>query len=221
MSGTPRGNGVRRWLQGLREPSITKYAPLAGFSVGALAAAAYWLAAQLWPSSVALILSMLTAALLSDELSLAAAGRGMETLSRLFYVLLKYNVLMALSAAKLPFAAPPNTALCLIMICGYGAARSLQVCLLVSLVSRGPPSRGQPLRTPAARLALSHWDLGVALFLGLSPALLLGMPGLMGMAAAVASIIGLSAAPRGAISFAPWVAEVCFYLGAQASWSYI
>ena len=49
-------------------------------------------------------------------------------LSQLFYVLLKYNVLMALSAAKLPFDAPPNSALALIMICGYGAGRALLVC---------------------------------------------------------------------------------------------
>jgi hypothetical protein len=138
----------------------------------------------------------------------AAAARGLERFSLLFYVLLKYNVLLALSAAKLPFDAPPNTALCLIMICGYGAARALLVCLAGSRTARGTAP-------------LSYLDLGVALLLGFSPALLLGVPGLIGLAAAVASVIGLSAAPRSALKFAPWIAESCFYLGAQASWSYV
>ena len=63
--------------------------------------------------------------------------------------------------------------------------------------------------------------MSVALLLGFSPALLLGMPGLIGLAAAVASVIGLSAAPRSALTLAPWIAESCFYLGAQAGWSYV
>jgi cobalamin synthase len=223
MSGTPRSNGVRQAFSAMREPGITKYAPLAGLSVGALSAAVYWLGTQLWPSSVALILAMLTGALLNGDMRRAAAGRGLDSFSQLFYVLLKYNVLMALSAAKLPFDAPPNTALCLIMICGFGAARSLLVCLLVT---RGPPNRaprmgGLPKRPPLARRPLSHLDLGLALLLGFAPALLLGMPGLIGLAAAIASIIGLSAAPRSITRFAPWIAETCFYLGAQASWSYV
>ncbi len=199
----------------MREPGVTKYAPLAGLSIGALAAAVYWLATQLWPSSVALILAMLTGALLNGDMRRAAAGRGVDALGQLFYVLLKYNVLMALSAAKLPFDAPPNTALCLIMICGFGAARALLICLLVS---RATPALGRP---PLGRPTLSNLDLGVALLLGFSPALLLGMPGLIGLAAAVASVIGLSAAPRSITRFAPWIVETCFYLGTQASWSFI
>jgi cobalamin synthase len=209
----PRNHGVRRYLSVLREPGVTKYAPLAGLGLGALAAVIYWLGVQLWPSSVALILSMLSAALLNDDMRRDAAASGIDTSIQVFYVLLKFNVLMALSAAKLPFDAPPSTALCLIMICGYGAARSLLVCLLASRIPRGTALPGGP--------AVSHLDLGVALLLGFSPALLLGMPGLIGLAAAIASIIGLSAAPRGLTRFAPWVAETCFYLGAQASWSYV
>lgn len=208
MSGMPQGNGVRQFLSALRAPGVTKFAPLTGIACGAVAGAVYWLAVQLWPSSVALILSMLTGALLADDMRRAAAARGIEMMSQLFYVLLKYNVLMALSAAKLPFDAPPNTALCLIMICGYGAARSMQVCLIA-------------IRPARAKAPLSHLDLGFALLLGFSPALLLGMPGWIGLAVAVASALALSAAPRTALVYAPWIVETCFYLGAQASWRYI
>lgn len=213
MSSAPRGNGMRQCLSAMRAPAATKFAPLAGLGVGAIAGGIYWLAVQLWPSSVALILSMLAGALLTDDLRRPAAPARVEVLSQLFYFLLKYNVLMALSAAKLPFAAPPDSALCLIMICGYGAARSL----LVWLASR----------TPRGAAPLSHWDLSVALLLGFCPALLLGIPGLIGLAAAVVSVIGLSAAARrglvesGGILLAPWLAETCFYLGAQAGWSYV
>lgn len=208
MSGTPRDHGLRQYLSAMRTPAISKYAPLAGVACGALAGLVYWLAVQLWPSSVALILAMLVGAALSIDVRLAAAAAGLETLSLLFYILLKYNVLLALSAAKLPFDAPPNTALCLIMICGYSAARALLVCMAAS-------------RTRPGTAPLSYLDLSVALLLGFSPALLLGMPGLIGLAAAVASVIGLSAAPRSALTLAPWIAESCFYLGAQAGWSYV
>jgi hypothetical protein len=76
-------------------------------------------------------------------------------------------------------------------------------------------------RAPPGSRPLSYLDRSIALVLGFSPALLLGVPGLIGLAAAVASVIGLSAAPRSAVKFAPWIAESCFYLGAQASWSYV
>jgi cobalamin synthase len=208
MSGAPRESGVRQAFRAIRTPGVTKFAPLAGLASGALAGAVYWLAVQLWPSSVALILSMLAGALLTHDVRDAASPRGIDTLGTLFYVLLKYNVLMALSAAKLPFDAPSNTALCLIMICGYGAARSLQVCLLATRAER-------------AKAHLSPLDSGFALLLGFAPSLLLGMPGLIGLAAAVTAALALSAAPRAALMFAPWIAETCFYLGALASWRYI
>lgn len=208
MNGTPREHGVRQCLSAMRAPAVTKYAPLTGIACGALAGIVYWLAAQLWPSSVALILSMLIGALLSIDLRLASSTRGLRGAGLLFYVLLKYNVLLALSAAKLPFDAPSNTALCLIMICGYGAARALLVGVAAS-------------RAPPGTAPLSYLDLSIALLLGFSPALLLGMPGLIGLAAAIVSVIGLSAAPRSASKFAPWIAESCFYLGAQAGWSYV
>ncbi len=43
-------------------------------------------------------------------------------------LLIKYNALMALSAAKLPFAAARNVPLALIMIAGYAASFALLVC---------------------------------------------------------------------------------------------
>lgn len=218
MSGAPRGNGMRQFLSAMRAPAATKFAPLAGLGVGVIAGGIYWLAAQLWPSSVALILSVLAGALLTEDVRRAGAASRIEILSELFYFLLKYNVLMALSAAKLPFDAPPNTALWLIMICGYGAGRSLLVCLLAS-------------RMPPNSAPLSNSGVGVALLLGFAPALLLGIPGLIGLAAAVVSVIGLSGAlrrgmtrhdaPRNGVMLAPWLAETCFYLGAQAGWSYV
>jgi hypothetical protein len=208
VNGAPRGSGVRQLLSAMREPAVTKFAPLAGVACGAFAGSVYWLAAQLWPSSVALLLSMFLGALLTQDVRLAASSEGLDRFSLLFYVLLKYNVLLALSAAKLPFEAPPDTALCLIMICAYGCARALLVCLAASRIPPGAPR-------------LPYLDLSIALLLGFSPALLLGIPGLVGLAAAVASIIGLTAAPRSASRFAPWIAESCFYLGAQASWGYV
>jgi hypothetical protein len=207
VNGAPHGSGMTRMLGALRGPAVGKFAPLAAAVCGALAGLVYWLAAELWPSSVALVLSMLCGALLSNDVRPASVSQW-QRFGLLFYVLLKYNVLLALSAAKLPFDAPPNTALCLIMICGPAAARALLVCLAAS-------------RVPAAAARLSYFDLGVALLLGFSPALLLGMPGLIGLAAAVAAVIGLTAAPRSVLRLTPWVAESCFYLGAQASWSYV
>ncbi len=208
MSGTPRDNGVRQFLSAMRVPTATRFAPLIGLSIGALSGAVYFAAVQLWPSSVAVILAVLAGALLTNgKLQAAVVTRG-EMLSQVFYVLIKYNVLMALSAAKLPFAAAPNTALWWIMICGYGAGRSLLVCVMAS--------RAAPHSSP-----LSHLDMALALLIGCAPAALLGVPGLIGLAAAVLSVIGLMRLARGGTALAPSIAELCFYLGAQASWSYI
>lgn len=208
MSSALRGNGVRQWMSAMRVP--------AGLAVGAVAGGGYWLAAQLWPSSVAVVLSILASALLTGELRAVAAASRLDVLGQVFYVLIKYNILMALSAAKLPFAAPPNTALWLIMICGYGASRASSVCVM--------PSRTGPDAAP-----LSYPDRALALLLGFAPALLLGLPGLIGLAAAVLSVIGLiwyskvsgESAPHAGDVPAPPLAELCFYLGAQASWSYV
>ncbi len=208
MSGVPRDNAVRQFLSAMRAPTASRFAPLVGLSIGALSGAAYWVAVQLWPSSIAVMLSILVGALLTNEMLQVAVATRREVLSQVFYVLIKYNVLMALTAANLPFAAPPNTALWLIMICGYGAGRSLLVCVM--------GNRSAPRTVP-----LSHLDFALALLIGCAPAALLGLPGLIGLAAAVLSVIALMRVARGGAALAPWIAELCFYLGAQASWSYV
>ena len=63
-------------LSAMRAPAATKFAPLAGLFVGAIAGAVYWLAVQLWPSSIALVLPCLASALLTDDLRRAAAPAG-------------------------------------------------------------------------------------------------------------------------------------------------
>jgi hypothetical protein len=124
-----------------------------------------------------------------------------------FAVLLKYSVLMALSGASLPFPLPANVALGLIMIAGNAASRALVVSM-----------------KPA-----SHTDLGIALVLGFAPAALIGLPGLVGLAAAIAARIALMTyLRRKPVSVAvpepdvgQQLTEICFYLGALAARAYI
>jgi hypothetical protein len=61
----------------------------------------------------------------------------------------------------------------------------------------------------------------LALLIGCAPAALLGLPGLIGLAAAVLSVIVWTRVARGGTALVTWIAELCFYLGAQASWSYV
>ncbi len=128
----------------------------------------------------------------------------------MFAILVKYNALMALSAASLPFPLPANVALGLIMIAGQSCSRALGVSVF----------------KPAA-----YGDLGVALAIGFAPAVLLGMPGLVGLATAIVARIAfvgiqrrtsasLAAPPTGQDVAVAQLAEVCFYLGAAAAWAY-
>ena len=214
MNAAPPGSAVQQLLEAMRTPTPTRFAALVGLIIGALAGAVYWAASQLWPSSIAVALSMLVSALLTNDLRVAFSSR-LELVTQFFYLLLKYNALMALSAAKLPFPAPPGFALPLIMLCGYGASRALLVSLLASMRLRQP--------------RVSHLDLVLALLIGLSPAVLLAVPGLVGLAVAIVSSIAvgsylkLQPPGRGApiVALAPSLTEICFYLGAQASWSYV
>jgi hypothetical protein len=195
-------------LAGLaRGPKTATFAPLIGALIGVLGAAAYWLSAQVWPSSVAVILCMALTTWLSTGPTSAPPSR-FDLGVRLFCLLIKYNALMALSAAKLPFAVPPNVPLGLIMICAYAAS----FALMISVLGLRPP------RT-----------LGIALLLGLAPAAILGIPGLSGLAAAIAVSLGLMAVLRlkrtnaldDMLGLAQLLAEVGFYLGALATWSYV
>jgi adenosylcobinamide-GDP ribazoletransferase len=190
-------------------------APLLGIAIGALGGAIYWLAAQIWPSSVALILSMAATALLTSEFRAIGATRP-DLLGRVLCLLIKYNALMALSAAKLPFAAPANFPLALIMICGYAASFALLVFVMATGAGKSAPRIG-------------HAALVVALAVGFAPAALLGIPGLIGLAAAVIAGIGLLAFVKyrrignsgEALDLTQLTTEACFYLGALASWRFI
>jgi adenosylcobinamide-GDP ribazoletransferase len=191
------------------------FAPLIGILIGALGGAIYWLALQVWPSSVAVILSMATTALLTTEFRGPPATR-LDLLGRVLCLLIKYNTLMALSAAKLPFAAPPNVALALIMIAGYAASFALLVSVMATRAEKSAPKIG-------------HGALGLALLIGFAPATLLGIPGLIGLTAAIVAGMGLIAlfkykkigASGDRLDATQLVTEACFYLGALATWRYV
>ncbi len=189
--------------------AAARYVPIAGALVGTVGGAFYCLGALLWPTSIAVVLSLLT----STALTRRNAGRP----GCVLLLLLKYNALMALSAANLPFALPANVALGLIMICGQAAGCALAVSLLASAT------------TDSATPAISNIDLSVALAIGLAPAALLGIPGLVGLVGAILTRVAFGSylkRNRKIMTHAKFQAtrqltEVCFYLGALASWSYV
>jgi adenosylcobinamide-GDP ribazoletransferase len=192
-----------------------QYAPLIGIVIGALGGAIYWLAVQIWPSSVAVILSMTATALLTTELDGLKATR-LDLLGRVLCLLVKYNALMALSAAKLPFAAPPNVPLALIMVCGYAASFALLVSVMATRADKSEPK-------------VSLGPLSLALLIGFAPAAFLGIPGLIGLAAALVVGLGFIAffkykkisATGDRLDATQLVTEVCFYLGALATWRFV
>lgn len=211
-----------------RRPSDTapRFLPLLGALIGIVGGAVYWLGAQIWATSIAVILSMLATAWLSARFNTdttttvraesgSGLGSGPATSGTtagfpvlLFLILIKYNALMALSSANLPFAVPANLALGLIMVAGQASSRAL-------VVSTSKPA--------------SYGDLGIALALGFSPAALIGLPGLIGLAAAILARILFVAYLRrrrslvtaAELDLTQQITEVCFYLGALAAWAYI
>jgi adenosylcobinamide-GDP ribazoletransferase len=196
-------------------------APLYGALIGALGGAIYWLAAQIWPSSVAVILSMAATALLTGQIRGRLPATRLDVTASLLSLLIKYNALMALSAAKLPFAVAPNVPLALIMICGYAAS----FAMLVSVMAARPGKSAAMSRSAG----VSGGALALALLIGFAPAALLGIPGLIGLAAAI--VVGLCiiallrfnrlSASDDALAMAQPVTEASFYLGALASWTFI
>jgi cobalamin synthase len=188
-----------RWPAWITAPRFT---PLAGVFIGAVGGAVYWLCALIWPASIAVILSMLATALFS-----ALPRPQLGAAATVFAVLVKYNALMALSAANLPFASPANLALGMIMIAGHA-------CSLALVVASRPAS---------------HADLGVALAIGFAPAALIGIPGLVGLVAAIVARMAFIAYVKrnrpgvtdAEIDMTRQLTEVCFYLGALASWAFI
>jgi adenosylcobinamide-GDP ribazoletransferase len=189
-----------------------RFTPLVGVLIGAAGGGVYWLGAQIWPTSIAVVLAMLATALLSassgaGSVAGARAPRS-ELLAIVFALLIKYNALMALSAANLPYRLPANVALGLIMIAGQASSRALAV---------------------SASKPVSYADLGIALAVGFAPAALIGIPALIGLAAAIAARIGFIAYIRRSrpsvtaaeLDQTQQLTELCFYLGALATWSYI
>jgi adenosylcobinamide-GDP ribazoletransferase len=189
-----------------------KLAPLVGAIIGAVGGLAYWIGTQFWPASVAVILSMAAVVLIQPA---SAISRSRLT-AWIFFLLIRYNALMALSAASLPFALPPNFALGVILICAQAASRALVVSVMASRSAQGT-SRVTPT------------DLAFALGLGLAPAALLGLPGLMGLLAAILVRLALGiylrrqskAAASEELDMIQQVTEISFYLGALATWNYL
>jgi adenosylcobinamide-GDP ribazoletransferase len=219
------GDGL---ASGTAPPEASRFIPVAGILVGLLGAAVYRLAAELWPTSVAVVLSLLATVLatenaganpsLEDHASttpLEVRHGGTGRLYDVFVLLIKYNVLMALSAASVPFSLPEYFTLGLIMVAGQAASRAL----VVSVMANDLPAE---LRATAA-------DLTIALIIGLAPASLLGIPGLIGLAAAIVMRLALTAyilpvlksGFRERLDVTQQLTEVSFYLGALATWKYI
>jgi hypothetical protein len=158
---------------------------------------------------------MCATALLTTEWRELPATR-LDLLGRVLTLLIKFNALMALSAAKLPFAAPPNSALALIMIAGYAASFALLVSVMATRAEKSVPKIG-------------HGPLSLALLIGFAPAALLGIPGLIGLTAAIVAGMGFIAffkykrisASGDRLDATQLVTEACFYLGALATWKYV
>jgi adenosylcobinamide-GDP ribazoletransferase len=198
---------MRRFLVSV-SPETPIFSPLVGVLIGTLGGAIYWLAVQLWPTNVAVILSMAATAFLTATRT--------DLLIGVFYLLIKYNALMALSAAKLPFAVPANIPLGLIMICGYAASFALSVAVMAARPEK-----------PAAKVGSG--TLTLTLLAGFAPAALLGIPGLIGLVAAIIAGMGIitslryqrAGASSAALGMTQLLTELCFYLGALATWSYV
>ncbi|MDP8986054.1 MAG: hypothetical protein M3N97_13675 [Pseudomonadota bacterium] len=207
--------------------AAARYRPLTGILVGLGAAAVYWLAAQFWPSSVAVMVSLFATAWLDE----VVGGDNFANLpirwTDLFALLVKYNVLMALTAAHLGFAVPANVALGVVMVCGQAASRALLVAVLA--LRTGGAERGADAHQGGAQRLpqASTPDVMISLVLGFAPAGLLGIPGLTGLAAATVMGIGLAAylkrnSPSARVPLTVRQStELCFYLGALATWKYV
>jgi adenosylcobinamide-GDP ribazoletransferase len=207
--------------------SAPRFSPLLGVVIGAVGGAVYWLGAQLWPTSIAVVLSLLATEVMPGGAYENAGAEPMRSFGTVGFVfallLLKYSTLMALSAANLPFAVPANVALGLIMICGHAASRALAVSLIAS---PDPLAASHDRDSPAP---ISNGDLVLALCLGFAPSTLLGIPGLIGLAIAVVARVAFGAylkqnrkiVARGTLSATQQLTEVCFYLAALASWPFV
>jgi cobalamin synthase len=192
-----------------------RYLPVAGILVGVIGGAVYWVAAQFWPSSVAVVLSLFAAELIGGAASEDSIANFRPAWLDVFVLLIKYNALMALTTANLAFSVPTNCALGLIMVCGRAASHGLLVSVLAAHTELSP--------------RVSSGDLAFALAVGFVPATVLGIPGLAALAAAIVMRLGLAAflnrrpqPPSAALMIAVQpLTETCFYLAALATWKYV
>ena len=192
-----------------------RYLPVAGMLVGVIGGAIYWVAAQFWPSSVAVVLSLFATALIGGTGNEDSISKFQPAWLDVFVLLIKYNALMALTAANLPFSVPANLALGLIMVCAQAASRGLLVSVLATRAEISP--------------RVSGGELGFALAAGFAPAAVLGIPGLAGLVAAIVMRLGLAALmnrrseppSHTLINTVQPLTEACFYLGALATWKYV
>jgi len=183
--------------------------------MGVIGGAAYWLAAQFWPSSVAVVLCLFATALIGGFGSADSIAEFRPTWLEVFVLLIKYNALMALTAANLAFSVPENLALGLIMVCGQAASHALLVSLSATRSELSPRAAGG--------------DLFIAAGVGFAPAIVLGIPGLAGLVAAILMRLGVgsfvnrrtSPSSSALLCTVQQLIEACFYLGALATWKYI
>jgi adenosylcobinamide-GDP ribazoletransferase len=197
----------------------SRFVPVVGMLLGLVAAAVYWATAQIWNASIAVVLSLLAIMLLT--LTRDASRPGLGPLFWMFVLFIKYNGLMALSAAHVPFPLPAYCSLGLIFIVAQAASRGLVVSVMAVDRDSAPIFFEPPHITTT--------DLVIALALGLAPAALLGIPGLIGLVIAIVIRLGLTPwvlgrfflAPRERLEVVQQLTEVGFYLGALASWKYV
>ena len=191
-----------------------RFIAVTGVLVGAAGAAVYGLADQLWPTSIALVIALAALELIGAAVAADWRRAHPSPLYWVFVVLIKYNSLMALSSAHVPFEVPFGLTLGLIIIAGQAASHAL----VVSVMAQTPH---QPRVTVT--------DLALALLVGLAPATLLGIPGLIGLSMAIIMRFALTATilprltsePRANLAITQQLTEVSFYLGALATWKFI
>ena len=195
---------------------------LRGIVVGLVGAVVYWATSQLWPASIAVVLALLAMSLAGATSpgprrvppATPTPGSGLSTWYAVFVLLIEYDALTALSSARGPFAMPPSFTLGFIMIAGQAASHALAA----SVTGTDP---GAPAGAGAGLLA--------ALAVGIAPAVLLGIPGLVGLGSAVAMRLGLTSSllrdvaheARRRPAVVQQLTEAGFYLGTLASWRYV
>ncbi|MFV0370281.1 MAG: adenosylcobinamide-GDP ribazoletransferase [Azonexus sp.] len=218
--------------------AAARWFPAVGALIGALAALAYVLAAQLWPPAIALLLSMaasiyLTGAFHEDGLSDTVDGLGGGWEKQRILEIMKdsrignYGAIalwLALSGKFALLTAQTPALLPVILIAGHSLSRACSVSLLAALdyVREDALTKAKPLAT-----RLSPGALLFTLGCGLLPlALLPWQQALSGLTLAVLATFWLARKFRrwlggytgDCLGATQQVAEIAFYLGLLAQW---